>query len=325
LYASIRIEQGRTQDAIKLCRLAVEEAESAGAREPLAHAYFLLDWCYASLGRYEEAIYSPLALAIYEELGNLQRQGLILNNMGVFAHFQGRWDEALDLYTRAEQAWAEAGDRWNGSMATANVGEVLSDQGRLEEGEPFLRDALRVARASESGTRVSMVGVRLGRLLARMGRFEEAHPLLGEARDEYRDAASLAELCNAEGWIAECLLLQDDPEAALAFANEVLERGQSLKGVFDVIALLNRVCGSALLQLGRLEEARAALDTAVDEARERNASYELALSLDALAALAGLTGDDVGDLEQERDAILERLGVVAIPSLPLRNLAAASV
>ena len=198
LYASIRIEQGRTQDAIKWCRLAVEEAESAGAREPLAHAYFLLDWCYASLGRYEEAIYSPRALAIYEELGNLQRQGLILNNMGVFAHFQGRWDEALDLYKRAEQAWAEAGDRWNGSMATANVGEVLSDQGRLEEGEPFLRDALRVARASESGTRVSMVGVRLGRLLARTGRFEEAHPLLGDARDEYRDAASLAELCNAE-------------------------------------------------------------------------------------------------------------------------------
>jgi tetratricopeptide (TPR) repeat protein len=322
LNGSIRIEQGLTLDAIKWCTRAVEEAESADAREPLAHAYFLLDWCYASLGRYDEAIYSPRALAIYEELGNLQRQGLILNNMGVFAHFQGRWDEALDLYKRAEHAWAEAGDRWNGSMATANVGEVLSDQGRLEEGEPFLRDALRVARASESGTRVSMVGVRLGRLLARMGRFEEAHPMLGEARDEYRDAASLAELCNAEGWIAECLMLQGDSEAALAFATEVLERAQSLKGVFDVIALLNRVRGSALLQLGRLEKAREALETAVDEARERNASYELALSLDALAALAGVTGDDVGDLEEERDAILERLGVVGIPGLPLPNLAA---
>jgi class 3 adenylate cyclase/tetratricopeptide (TPR) repeat protein len=322
VIASVRIEQGRTQDAIKLCRLAVEEAESAGAREPLAHAYFLMDWCYASLGRYEDAIYSPRALAIYEELGNLDRQGLILNNMGVFAHFQGRWDEALDLYRRAEQAWAEAGNRWNGAMATANVGEVLSDQGRLEEGEPFLRDALRVARASESGTRVSMVGVRLGRLLARMGRFEEAHPLLGEARDEYRDAASLAELCNAEGWIAECLMLQGDSEAALAFATEVLERGQSLKGVFDVIALLNRVRGSALLQLGRLEEARVILETAVAEARQRNASYELALALDALATLAGLTGEEAEELEQERDAILERLGVVSTPELPLPALAA---
>ena len=287
LYGSIRIEQGLTLDAIKWCTRAVEEAESADAREPLAHAYFLLDWCYASLGRYEEAIYSPRALAIYEELGNLQRQGLILNNMGVFAHFQGRWDEALDLYKRAEQAWAEAGDRWNGSMATANVGEVLSDQGRLEEGEPFLRDALRVARASESGTRVSMVGVRLGRLLARTGRFEEAHPLLGEARDEYRDAASLAELCNAEAWIAECLMLQGDSEAALAFSTEVLGRGQSLKGVFDVIALLNRVRGSALLQLGRLEEARvSSRHSRRRSARSGTQATSWRCALDALATLA---------------------------------------
>jgi class 3 adenylate cyclase/tetratricopeptide (TPR) repeat protein len=322
LYGSIRIEQGLTLDAIKLCTRAVEEAESAGAREPLAHAYFLLDWCYASLGRYEEAIYSPRALAIYEELGNLQRQGLILNNMGVFAHFQGRWDEALDLYKRAEHAWAEAGDRWNGSMATANVGEVLSDQGRLEEGEPFLRDAFRVARASESGTRVSMVGVRLGRLLARTGRFEEAHPLLGDARDEYRDAASLAELCNAEAWIAECLMLQGDSEAALAFSTEVLGRGEALKGVFDVIALLNRVRGSALLQLGRLEEARVTLETAVAEARQRNASYELALALDSLATLASLAGEEAEELESERDAILDRLGVVSISEIPLPQVAA---
>lgn len=149
--------------------------------------------------------------------------------------------------------------------------------------------------------------------------------MLGDARDEYRDAASLAELCNAEGWIAECLMLQGDAEAALAFATEVLERSRSLKGVFDVIALLNRVRGSALLQLGGLEEAEEALDAAVDEARERNATYELALSLDALATLAGVTGDGASDLERERDAILERLGVVGIPGIPLERLAAESV
>jgi tetratricopeptide (TPR) repeat protein len=117
-------------------------------------------------------------------------------------------------------------------------------------------------------------------------------------------------------------MLQGDSEAALAFATEVLERGQSLKGVFDVIALLNRVRGSALLQLGRLEEARVILETAVAEARQRNASYELALALDALATLAGLTGEEAEELEQERDAILERLGVVSTPELPLPALAA---
>ena len=141
-----------------------------------------------------------------------------------------------------------------------------------------------------------MVGVRFGRLLARTDRFEEAHALLGEARDEYRDAASLAELSNAEGWIAECLMLQGDSERRSPSRTRDWS-AQSLKGVFDVIALLNRVCGSALLQLGRIEEARVTLETAVAEARQRNARYELALALDSLATLARLTGEEAEELE----------------------------
>ena len=92
--------------------------------------------------------------------------------------------------------------------------------------------------------------------------------------------------------------------------------------MFDVIALLNRVRGSALLQLGRLEEARVTLETAVAEARQRNASYELALALDSLATLASLTGEEAEELESERDAILDRLGVVSIPEIPLPQVAA---
>ena len=38
-----------------------------------------------------------------------------------------------------------------------------------------------------------------------------------------------------------------------------------------------------------------------------------------------MTGEEAEDLEQERDAILERLGVVGIPGLPLPNLAAEPV
>jgi hypothetical protein len=44
-----------------------------------------------------------------------------------------------------------------------------------------------------------------------------------------------------------------------------------------------------------------------------------------MATLAGVTGDGASDLERERDAILERLGVVAIPGIPLERLAAESV
>ncbi len=309
LYAAVRTRQGRLQDAIRWSLIAVEEAQAADARDALAHAYFLLDWAYASLGRYEEAVYSPLALSIYEELGNLHRQGLVLNNMGVFAHFQGRWDDALDLYRRAEQAWDKMGDRWHVALATLNVGEVLSDQGRMDEAEPLLRDALRVARASQSGPLLGDVTLRLGRLLSRSGRFEEAHAVLAEAREQYE--------LDADARIAECFVLEGEPGAALELSTDALGRARSLDGGFDVLVMLQRTHGCALLQLGRLDEARTALALALEEARRRSLDYEAALVLDVIAALAQVAGEPAEDLRDERDAILERLGVVGIPEIPL--------
>ena len=289
------------------------EGEPVGAREAVAHAYFVLDWAYASLGRYDEAVYSPRALAIYEELGDLHRQGLVLNNMGMFAHFQGRWDEALDLYGRAGEAWAKIGS-WHGSLATLNVGEVLADQGRVDEAEPLLRDALRVARASHSASRVAEVALTLGRLLARTGRFEEAHALFADAPDEYAG--------EAESRRAECLMLEGRAKEALALSTSALERRRSLEAGFHMKVMLLRARGCSLLQLDRLEEARAVLVATLEEARERSLAYEVALTLDALSLLARLTEEPATELEQERDAILGRLGVVQIPEIPLRALAA---
>jgi len=313
MYAAFRTRQGRLKDAIKWSLLAVEEAQAADARDALAHAYFLLDWAYAALGRYEEAVYSPLALSIYEELGDLHRQGLVLNNMGVFAHFQGRWDDALDLYRRAGDAWDKMGNRWHVALTTLNVGEVLSDQGLMDEAEPLLLDALRVARALHSGPLLGEVTLRLGRLYSRTGRFEEAHALFAEAREQYE--------LEAEARIAECFVLESEPKAALKLSKSALSHARSLDAGFDVIAMLQRTEGCAYLQLGQLEKARSALALALEEARRRSLDYEAALVLDALAVLADADAEPAEDLRHERDAILERLGVTGIPEIPLPALA----
>ena len=87
-----------------------------------------------------------------------------------------------------------------------------------------------------------------------------------------------------------------------------------------MIAMLQRVRGCALLQLGRYEEGGAALAAGVDEARRRSAEYELSLALDGLAALARETRrEPLRSIEEERDAILARLGVVRIPEIPVKK------
>ena len=68
---------------------------TAGNLEAEAHARFILDWAYVLLGRTELAVHSKRALEIYEELGNFDRQAQVLNNLGGFLYFEGRWDEAV--------------------------------------------------------------------------------------------------------------------------------------------------------------------------------------------------------------------------------------
>jgi hypothetical protein len=57
------------------------------------------------------------------------------NNLGIEAYFAGRWDEASELYRRSGALSGRVGDVVNVTRAENNEGEILSDQGKLEEAE----------------------------------------------------------------------------------------------------------------------------------------------------------------------------------------------
>jgi tetratricopeptide (TPR) repeat protein len=99
--ATTRQRQRRPNDAIAWCRRAIVDAEGASnARHALGHAYVILDLAYQALGRPEQATYLPTALAIFEELGDLEWISIVLNNMGGRAYEEGRWNDSLELATR---------------------------------------------------------------------------------------------------------------------------------------------------------------------------------------------------------------------------------
>ena len=320
----VRYKQGRPLEAIEWCRQAIDGMPGEEGRDALAQAFVVLDWAYASLGRYDEAVYSDVAIAIYEELGDVRRRALALNNLGVVAHVRGRWDEALRLYEEAREAFEQVGDHWFAALAISNRGAIFRDRGELDAAEPLLRDALRVARAARSGSRVADTAQELGSLLARAGRFEEAHALLAEAREEYERAGDDGEVLLTDARHAECLVLEGKAKAARRRANAALGRAEALGDVFGSKAVLYRARGSALLQLGQLEKARRDLEASLDDARRREAQYDIALALDALVALERLAGEPTEPIEQEIDAIVGSLNIVRMPSIPLpeTNLAA---
>jgi tetratricopeptide (TPR) repeat protein len=111
-FGTVYQRQRRFNDALEWSSRAVAEAEAAGALDALAHAYRVLDFSYVALGRPEEAVYSERAVAIHEQLGELEPLAWVINNQGGFAFLEGRWDDAQpapDDSRRPGRSWSRLG------------------------------------------------------------------------------------------------------------------------------------------------------------------------------------------------------------------------
>ncbi|MGH8946834.1 MAG: adenylate/guanylate cyclase domain-containing protein [Acidimicrobiia bacterium] len=315
LYAALRLGEGRCEEAIRWCHRAIEEAQAAHDKDALAHGYMLLGLALEAIGDPEHADYSRRALAIYEELGDVGRQALVLNHLGVFAYFAGQWNEAIDFYERARQAAAKTGDPVNAERGTINIGEILSDQGHLEEAEVRFQHVYRVWKAADYRAGFALALSDLGRAAARSGRVDEGESLLRRARQEFEDVGDLASVVEVDSRLAECRLYLGDGPTALSLATDALARAEAL-GVTEQVPLLERIRGESLMQVGDAEGARPALERSLQVARSRHADFEQGLTLRAMAKLALVTGSAASQLQEESGSILRRLGVISVPEIP---------
>lgn len=311
-FAAVRWLQGRVPDVITWCERSIAEATRAGDREALAHAYYLLDAAHVALGEVDRAVWSSTALAIYEELGDLWGQGVVLNNLGTQAYWEGRWDDAIALYERGREARERIGDAVNASMGTVNVAEILVDQGRLEEAEPVLKKVLRIRRAADDRAGAAYALGLLGRVTYGRGSPDEAIELLSEARSTFLDVGIVQYAVEMDGRIGQCHVLAGDPAATLEVVDRALAQLRTCTGAAVFGPMLHRVRGQALARLGDLAGCREALSTSLATARSRALDYETALTTRVLARLAELAAEPAEHLWAESNAVLGRLGVVSV-------------
>ena len=272
----------------------------------MAHAFYLMDWAYVSLGRADEAVYSERALELYERLGDLARHADVVNNMGGFAYWQGRWDEARALYERARGEYAKTGNTVDAASCSANVGEILLNQGHLAEADRVLRDALRVFRASGVRAYVAWATGRLGVAACRAGETEAGGELLEEAASIYREVGEADGVFEMESYLAERLVQLGHATDAARRALELTERTPG----GSPSPMLLRILGEAQLRSGMRDESLATFDRSLRAGRDQGADHEVAMTLDALLR-AEPEGPASADARAERDALFERLGIVA--------------
>ncbi len=310
-YATVRQAQGRHREAIASCERAIAEARRSGDRDAEAHALFILDWAWTSLGRPDKCTNSHRALEIYTELGDLGGQAVVLNNLGVFAYFRGDWDEAISYYERGRDARLATGDDIQAAFGTCNIGEILANQGHFEESEKRFRDSLRMFRASGYRYGIGYALLLSGQLSGRRGSFDEAYELLSEARTEFDGLISEIRLVDVRR--AECLVFEGRSTEGLDIVEHLLATG-SADDLSAEMSLLQRVRAYALIDLGDLEGSADALEVGLRSAKDLDASYEEALTLVAQRHLAQLTEDFglAGELEARSKVILDRLGVLSV-------------
>ena len=284
-YAGMRFTQGRYAEAERLSRHLIDTAGEIGEPSALARAYYVLDAVLMDSGRVGEAGYSQKAVEIYDQLGELSFEAEVIFNMGADAYYAGDWNRAIELYDRSRELRERLGDEGESTMCTASVAEILLDQGRIEEGEALLADALRAARAGGYQITLAFVLELLGRAGAARGDFAESEGRLREARSVYGRVGYRSQVLEIDARLAEAHLSMGDPGRALADVDDALKRAADLPGTPQQLAPLLRTRGRALVATGRPDDARTAFEESLAAARSRGADREAALTLEALASL----------------------------------------
>jgi class 3 adenylate cyclase/tetratricopeptide (TPR) repeat protein len=303
-HAAARFRQGAFEECVEWVEPVIEDARTAGALPELAHAYYLAHLAYTSLGSPKRNDVRELALPIYEELGDLLGQANALNNLGIDAYYEGRWEDALAFYGRSRAARDRIGDVVGAATIANNIAEILSDQGRIAEAEAELREVRAICEAAGSRLMTAVADANLGRAAARAGRVDEARELLSAAIASLREIDAGSFVVEVQARRAEAALFAGDFEGALASADEA-EAITGASAPPAVQALLHRIRAQALLARGREDDADREFDESLRIARDGGMQYETALTLRARAKHTGSEEDAV-----EAQRIFHELDVV---------------
>ena len=211
---------------------------------------------------------------------------------------------------RESQAKDRSGDVVGGVIQVNNEGEIRSDQGR-GGGERLFEEMLRVSRASGwafgKGVALSNLGGRPRALDCRA-----AHGFFGEALAPLEELAAERFGVELNARHAECLVFEGRYKEALEVATECCAAA-SRTPVGGLEALIERPLGYALHRpAGRRRPDPTSRRASASHGAERR--VRVALTLRAMAATRGPPGEHLG---RQSDAILERLGVVFVPPVPL--------
>ncbi|MEV4512296.1 CHAT domain-containing tetratricopeptide repeat protein [Dactylosporangium sp. NPDC049525] len=284
--------------AMRHARLAIRNAERAGAADLAAEARMTLAFAASSRGRLAAALREvdaamPHLRGIESIRGQAQR--------GVILHQWGRLDEALQCYNAALATLRRIGDTLWIWRVLSNRGVLHGHRLELAAAQADLTEAVRLSDELNLGISAAYTIENLGWVHTMRGDLPKALTFLNEAEARLRTAgAQLGEVLRDRSELLLSMNLVADARTAAAAAVTELDRDQRLVVVPEVRLLLARAAlldgdpATALLQAQR----------AVREfSRSKRTEWVALAQFAAVSARrAGSGGRPVGTRELERVA-----------------------
>jgi tetratricopeptide (TPR) repeat protein len=304
--------RARHADALRWSALAVLEAQRTGDSLAVAWAFNVRDLALTGAGRVGDQPFGELALASYEEAGDLLMMSRCLNNLAIRALQEGRWPLAQTRLERAAELMGRVGDTAAEAIAAYNRADLAIRQGRFELAEELLRQAARSARVADDVEILALVRRETGKVRVGQGRVDDARVAFAEAREGLLAAGLEHETVDVDAGLAECDALEGDLPRALATAQEAIATASRIEHA-SALGELHCLHGRLLLRDRRYQEAERAFQRGLDSPDAGEGGCVRALNLLGRSlARAGAGDQKPQDLEAAL-AMLRELGVEVLP------------
>ena len=277
--------------ALSMAETALSEAKEMGYAAGMAEAHLNVGWCQYYLTRLVPAVDSfQKAL---DDFGTLE-DGLgvmkALNALGVAYTDMGRYERAMDFFTRSLEEARRQGNRQREAATLSNIGEVCLEFGEIKEAlDYFLRAYETVPDDSESEI-IANILIFIGSAYHQMGNWSLAREFAEKAMAIAKESGNLQAECQCWHLLGLVSLSSDRRELAASHYLKALELCDSLKNEKERAATLLDL-GAILVMNGDIDQALERFAVALASAEGVGAKRLINLAYERLSEANEVMGD----------------------------------
>jgi len=282
----------KPEDALRYYRESLTIKRARGDTRGLAASLSEVAQVEAQLGQKAEALASyQEALKLRREIGDSQGVGNTLIDLGAFYQNRGQYDEALKLYKESLQLQVEVGNENYVALCLSNIGNIYLSKGQYEDARTYFERALQLSEKSKIPADIATAVYDLADIATKMGQYDQALAGYMRSIELWRGADDRRGVAIASYGMGTLFEYQGRYEAALDAKEEALKIFQQIEDrSFWLVEILSGRANTLAL-VGRFDEAKKDLETALDLAQKQQNSPLVAQILNFQGDLLYYEGD----------------------------------